>query len=133
MMGAKARNPDAKLLRLEAKFNAASDRWNKATDRTAAVEEKFEKAIDRLKSRLMSRIAKAEKKEEKRAVAFGRALDKVMKTRAKTIEGLAAKVRVRERDYTDAEDIEIEILKSLVDDIKAMAGGVTGETSGVTD
>ncbi|MER8581730.1 hypothetical protein NKG95_24075 [Mesorhizobium sp. M1423] len=124
------RSPDAKLLRLEAKFNAASDRWNEATDRTAKLEEELEEAIKRLRSRLMSRIAKAEKKEEKRAAAFGRALDKVMKTRAKTIEGLAVKVRVRERDYTDDENLEIVILKSLVDDIKAMAGGVTKGNGG---
>ncbi len=50
---------DAKLLRLEAEFNAASDRWNKATARTA----RLEKAIDRLRSRR----EKAEKKEAKKA------------------------------------------------------------------
>ncbi|MER9634256.1 hypothetical protein [Mesorhizobium sp. M0228] len=115
------RSPDARLLRLEAKFNAASDRWNAATDRTAKLEEELEERLRSLRSRLMSRIAKAEKKEENRAAAFSRALDKVMKTRAKTIEGLAVKVRVRERDYCDDEDLEITILRSLVDDIKAMS------------
>ncbi|MER9596704.1 hypothetical protein [Mesorhizobium sp. M0244] len=113
------RSLDAKLLRLESKFNSASDKWNAATDRTAKLEDELEEAINRLRSR----IAKAEKKEEKRAAAFARALDKVMKTRAKTIEGLAVKVRVRERDFADDEKLEISILKSLVDDIKAMADG----------
>ncbi|TIO36544.1 hypothetical protein [Mesorhizobium sp.] len=110
------RSPDAKLLRLEAELNAASDRWNRATSRTAELEDELDEAIVRLRSRL----AKAEQKEEKKAAAFGRAFAKVMKTRAKTIEGLSAKVRVRERDYTDDEDREITILKSLVDDIKAI-------------
>ncbi|MER9875243.1 hypothetical protein [Mesorhizobium sp. M0195] len=121
MMGKTPRRPDAKLLRLEAKFNAASDLWNEATHRTAKLEDQLEEAIKRLRSRLMPRIAKAEKKEEKRAAAFGRALDKVMKTKANTIEGLAVKVRVRERDYTDDEDLEITILRSLIDDIRAMS------------
>ncbi|RWM21747.1 MAG: hypothetical protein EOR73_10055 [Mesorhizobium sp.] len=115
------RHPDAKLLQLEKEFNAASDRWNAATDRTAKLDEELEERIRSLRSRLKSRLAKAEKKEEKRAAAFARAFDKVMKTQAKTVEGLAAKVRVRERDYCDDEDLEISILKSLVDDIKAMA------------
>ncbi|MER9870836.1 hypothetical protein NKJ35_27285 [Mesorhizobium sp. M0136] len=120
MMGKTTRRSlDAKLLRLESKFNSASDKWNAATHRTAKLEDEFEVAVKRLRSR----IAKAEKKEENRAAAFSRALDKVMKTRAKTIEGLAAKVRVRERDYCDDEDLEITILRSLVDDIKAMADG----------
>jgi predicted nucleic acid-binding Zn-ribbon protein len=110
-------NPDAKLLRLEAEFNAASDRWNAATDRTEALEEELEATI----SRLRSRLAKAEKKEEKKSQAFARALDRIIKTRAKSLEGLLVKVRVRERDYTDDEDLEVEILKSLVDDIKAMS------------
>ncbi|RWO94571.1 MAG: hypothetical protein EOQ98_30365 [Mesorhizobium sp.] len=122
-MGARAREADAKLLRLEAKFNAASDRWNAASDRTGKLAAELDERLRSLKSRLISRIAKAEKKEEKRAAAFGRAFDRVMKTRARTIDGLAAKVRVRERDYTDDEAREITILNSLVEDIKAMTGG----------
>ncbi|PAP99502.1 hypothetical protein LRP31_06695 [Mesorhizobium mediterraneum] len=122
-MGARAREADARLLRLEAKFNAASDRWNAATDRTEKLEAELDERLRSLKSRLISRIEKAEKKEEKRAAAFGRAFDRVMKTRARTIEGLAVKVRVRERDYTDDEESEIAILNSLVDDIKSLTGG----------
>ncbi|MER9278764.1 hypothetical protein [Mesorhizobium sp. M0522] len=108
----KTTKPDAKLLRLEVKFNAASDRWNEATARTAELEEE--------ELRIRSRRAKAEKKEEKRAEAFVRARDRIMNTRARSLEGLAVKMRARERDYTDAKDLEIEILKSLVDDIKVM-------------
>lgn len=115
------RHPDAKLLRLEAEFNAASDRWNAATDRTQALEQELEEAI----SRLRLRIAKAEKKEEKKSEVFARALRRIMKTRAKSLEGLAVKVRARERDYTDDEGLEIEILESVVADIKAMAGGAS--------
>jgi predicted nucleic acid-binding Zn-ribbon protein len=120
-MKRKTRHPDAKLLRFEAEFNAASDRWNEATDRTEALEAELEETI----SRLRSRLAKAEKKEEKKAAAFARALDRIMKTRAKSLEGLLVKVRARERDYTDDEDLEVEILKSLVDDIKAITGAAS--------
>ncbi|RWM76494.1 MAG: hypothetical protein EOR81_22855 [Mesorhizobium sp.] len=106
--------PDAKLLRLEAKFNAATDRWADATALTAKLEGK--------ELRVRSSREKAEKREAKKAAAFVRARRRVMKTRARSLEGLAVKVRVRERDYTDAEDLEIEILESLVADIKAMSG-----------
>ncbi|RWQ54325.1 hypothetical protein [Mesorhizobium sp.] len=97
------RTPDAKLLKLEAEFNAAADRWDAAT----------------------ARRVKAEKKEAKQAAATVRARDRVMRTRAKSLEGLAVKVRVRDRDYTDAEDLEIEILKSIVADIKAIVGAAS--------
>ncbi|MDX8480450.1 hypothetical protein RFN28_18560 [Mesorhizobium sp. VK24D] len=110
---------DKKLLRLEAKLNAASKRWNKATSRTAAAEEEEDRAKaegDRAKVRR----EKAEAKEEKRAEAFGRARDRLMNTRAKSLKGLLAKVRAREVDYCDDEVLEIEFLKSLVADIKAM-------------
>ncbi|MER9306794.1 hypothetical protein [Mesorhizobium sp. M0496] len=106
--------PDSKLLLLEADFNAAADRWADATARKARIEDEVD--------RLISLREKAEKKEAKRAAACVRARGRVMKTRAKSLEGLAAKVRVRDRDYTDDEDLEIEILKSLVDDIKAIQG-----------
>jgi hypothetical protein len=45
-----------------------------------------------------------------------------MKTRAKSLTGLLVKVRVRARWNTDDEASEATILKSLVADIKAMAG-----------
>ncbi|WP_292156289.1 hypothetical protein [Mesorhizobium sp.] len=43
-----------------------------------------------------------------------------MNTRAKSLKGLLVKVRAREVDYTDDEALEVEILKSLVADIKGM-------------
>lgn len=78
------RTPDAKLLRLEAAFNAADRRRQKATTRTAEIEAE----IDRLRSR----IRKAEKKEARKAAATAEAFSRVMKTRAKTVAGLLAKV-----------------------------------------
>ncbi|TGQ32786.1 hypothetical protein [Mesorhizobium sp. M00.F.Ca.ET.216.01.1.1] len=84
-MGKTKRKPDAKLLRLEAELNAASDRWNEATARTAQIEEELD--------RLRSRREKAEKKEAKKAAAFVRARDRVMQTQAKSLEGLAVRVR----------------------------------------
>ncbi|RWB94626.1 MAG: hypothetical protein EOQ56_30810 [Mesorhizobium sp.] len=111
-MGTRARNPDAKLLRLEAKFNAADNRRKDATARTAELEEEVD--------RLMSLVRKAEHTEAKKAAATARAFERVMQTRAKSLAGLLIKVRVRERWNTDDEESEITILKSLVADIEAM-------------
>ncbi|MER9298771.1 hypothetical protein NKI38_20090 [Mesorhizobium sp. M0621] len=105
---------DAKLLRRVAEFKAADDRRRHATARTADIEA----AIDRLGSR----VRKAEKKEAKKAAAAVRAFDRVMKTRASSLEGLLAKVKVRRRWNTDDEASEVQILKSLVADIRAIAG-----------
>ncbi|MGY2995832.1 hypothetical protein [Mesorhizobium sp. URHB0026] len=113
----KTAKPDANLLRHAAAFKAADDRRRHATARTAEIEE----ALDRLGAR----VRKAEKKEAKKAAAVARAFDRVMKTRAKSLEGLLAKVKVRRRWNTDDEASEVQILKSLVADIKAMAGGVS--------
>ncbi|RWC04304.1 MAG: hypothetical protein EOQ56_04810 [Mesorhizobium sp.] len=107
---------DAKLLRLEAKFSAADDRRKEATAKTANLEEQVD--------RLMSLVRKAEEREAKRAAATARAFDRVMRTRAKSLAGLLAKVRVRARWNTDDEESEITILHSLVADIEAMAGDV---------
>ncbi|TPI15758.1 hypothetical protein FJW06_05380 [Mesorhizobium sp. B4-1-3] len=110
-MGKKSKS-DRKLLRLEAKLNAASRRWNKATTRTAAAEKEEERAT--------ARREKAEEKEVETAAAFARARDRLMNTRAKSLKGLLVKVRAREVDYSDDEALEVEILKSLVADLKAM-------------
>ncbi|MER8396027.1 hypothetical protein NKH10_30020 [Mesorhizobium sp. M1340] len=103
---------DAKLLRLEAKFNAADDRRKQATATTAELEEELD--------RLMSLVRKAEEKEAKKAAATARAFDRVMEARARSLAGLLVKVRVRKRWNTDDEESEITILKSLVADIEAM-------------
>ncbi|MER9972023.1 hypothetical protein [Mesorhizobium sp. M0060] len=106
---------DAKLLRLEAKFRAADDRRKEATARTAELEEEVD--------RLMAIVRKAEEKEAKKAAATARAFDRVMHTRARSLAGLLAKVRVRTLWNTDDEESEITILKSLVADIEAMGDG----------
>ncbi|ESZ68182.1 hypothetical protein X727_23175 [Mesorhizobium sp. L103C119B0] len=105
---------DAKLLRRVAEFRDADDRRRQATARTAELEE----ALDGL----AARVRKAEKMEAKKAAAVARAFDRVMKTQAKSLEGLRAKVKVRRLWNTDEEASELQILKSLVDDIKAMGG-----------
>lgn len=89
---------DATLLRLEAKFNAASDRWDAATEMMAA----------------------AEREESQAAAAVGVIFERVMKTRATTLAGLLVKMRVRERWNADEEASELAILKSLIADMKAM-------------
>jgi len=104
---------DAKLLRLAAEFKAADDRRRNATAKTAELEAELD--------RLGSRIRKAEKKEAKKAAATARAFNRVMNTRAKSLEGLLAKVKVRRRWNIDDEASELQILKSLVADIKAMS------------
>jgi len=104
---------DAKLLRLAAEFKAADDRRRNATARTAEIEAELD--------RLGSRIRKAEKKETTKAAATARAFNRVMNTRAKSLEGLLAKVKVRRRWNMDDEASEVQILKSLVADIKAMS------------
>jgi hypothetical protein len=104
---------DAKLLRLMAEFNAASDQWDKATAKTAQIEE----AIDRPKSRLR----KSEKKEGRKAAKTARVFNRIMKTRSKGLVGLLVKVKVRDRWNTDDEASEITILESLVADLKGMA------------
>src|SRR5947208_9123170 len=96
---------DAKLLRLAAEFKAADDRRRNATARTAEIEAELD--------RLGSRIRKAEKKEAKKAAATARAFNRVMNTRAKSLEGLLAKVKVRRRWNIDDEASELQILKSL--------------------
>ncbi|MER8489346.1 hypothetical protein NKH53_13845 [Mesorhizobium australicum] len=108
---------DAKLLRRAAEFKAADDRRRHATARTAEIEEELD--------RLRARVRKAEKKEAKKAAAVARVFDRVMKTRAKSLEGLLAKVKVRRRWNTDDEASEVQILKSLVADVKAIAGGAS--------
>ena len=104
---------DAVYTRRVAEFKAADDRRRNATARTA----ELEAAIDRLGSR----IRKAEEKEAKKAAATARAFNRVMNTRAKSLEGLLAKVKVRRRWNIDDEASELQILKSLVADIKAMS------------
>ncbi|MER9167318.1 hypothetical protein NKI12_08025 [Mesorhizobium australicum] len=101
---------DAKLLRRVAEFRDADDRRRQATARTAELEEV---------------VRKAEKKEAKKAAAVARAFDRVMKTRARSLEGLLAKVKVRRRWNTDDEASEVHILESLVADLETMAGGVS--------
>ncbi|PSJ53661.1 hypothetical protein [Pseudaminobacter soli (ex Li et al. 2025)] len=103
---------DATLLRLEAKFNANSDREEQAGDRIEELEAKFD--------RLRKRIRKTDQKLDRRTREGSLLFDKIMKTRATTLAGLLVKVRVRERWNTDDEKTEITILKSLVADLKAM-------------
>lgn len=104
---------DASLLRLEAEFNAANDRWDAATAKTA----KLEDAVDHAKARLQ----KAEKTEAQDAEAADLLFDEIMNTRATTFAGLLVKVRVRDRFDTDDEKSETTILHSLIADIKAIA------------
>lgn len=103
---------DAALLKLEARFNANSDREERAADKV----ETFEAEIDRLRKRMR----KAERKHDRRTEAGSRLFSKVMATRATTIAGMMVKVRVRERWNTDDQESEVTILNSLVADIKAM-------------
>lgn len=103
---------DATLARLEAKFNASSDRWDAATDNTDKIE--------RLAERVRARREKAEESEQRDADAVETLFDQVMNARATTLAGLLVKVRVRDRWSTDDEQSEIAILHSLVADLKAM-------------
>ncbi|WP_376704478.1 hypothetical protein RQ479_06280 [Mesorhizobium sp. ISC25] len=105
------RHLDGKLLRLEAEFNLADDRRRAATAKTAEIEEELD--------RLMSRIRRAEKKEAIKAAATARAFSRVMRIRAKSMEGLLVKVRVRRRWNTDDEASEITSSK-VVADINAL-------------
>ncbi|PSJ57404.1 hypothetical protein [Pseudaminobacter soli (ex Li et al. 2025)] len=105
---------DATLLRLEAKFNANSDREEQAGDRIEELEAEFD--------RLRKRIRKTDQKLDRRTQEGSRLFDKIMSTRATTLAGLLVKVRVRDRWATDDEHTEITILKSLVADLKAIAG-----------
>jgi chromosome segregation ATPase len=105
---------DATLLRLEAKFNANSDREDQAGDRI----EELDAKIDRLRRR----IRKADRRLDRRTREGSRLFDKIMSTRATTLAGLLVKVRVRDRWATDDEATEITILKSLIADLKAIAG-----------
>ncbi|MER9017355.1 hypothetical protein [Mesorhizobium sp. M0898] len=115
------RKADAKVLRHAAEFIAADDRWQKATARTAEIEAELTARTAELKAeldRLRTRIRKAEKREAKKAAATARAFSRVMRTRASSVEGLLAKVKVRGRWNTDDEVSEAIILKSLVADIE---------------
>ncbi|PSJ55785.1 hypothetical protein [Pseudaminobacter soli (ex Li et al. 2025)] len=105
---------DAALLKLEAKFNANSDREEQAGDRI----EELEADLDRLRKR----IHKTDQKLDRRTREGSRLFDKIMNMRATTLAGMMVKVRVRDRWNTDDEKTEITILKSLVADIKAIAG-----------
>lgn len=104
---------DAALLLLEAEFNASSDRWDAATDNTAKLEA--------LAERIRNRREKAEESEQQDADAVERIFDQVMGTRATTLAGLMAKVRVRDRWNADDEKSEVTILHSLIEDLKAIA------------
>ncbi|MER9128026.1 hypothetical protein NKH81_34440 [Mesorhizobium sp. M0959] len=117
MMG----KPDAKVLRHAAEFIAADDRWQKATARTAELEAELTARTAELKAaldRLRNRIRRAEKREAKNAAATAHAFRRVMRTRARSLDGLLAKVKVRRRWNTDDEASEALILKSLVADIE---------------
>lgn len=105
---------DATLLQLEAVFNAASDRWDAATAKTA----KIEKLADRVRSRRQ----KAEEDEQQDADAVDLLVDQILNTRATTLAGLLVKVRVRERWNTDDEKSEAAFLQSLLADLKAIQG-----------
>lgn len=104
---------DTALLRLEAEFNAASDRWDAATDKTAKLVE--------LADRLRSRRERAEEAEQSDADAVTDLFGLIMNTRATTLDGILAKVRARDRWNTDDEKSEVAILQSLVADLEAIA------------
>ena len=106
---------DTTLLKLEAEFNANSEREVQAGDKVGELEAQFD--------RLRKRMRKAERKEDRRTQEGARLFNKVMETRADSLEGMFAKVRVRERWNTDEETSEIAILKSLIADMKAMMEG----------
>jgi chromosome segregation ATPase len=110
-----ARSPDAKLLRLEAEFNAANDRESKAGAKVDALDAK----IDGLRARR----DKTEEKQQRWTDEVARLLEKVMATRAKSLEGMLVKARVRERYNCDDEAREGMILDSIVKDLKRMARG----------
>ena len=103
---------DKTLLKLEAAFNANSDREIQAGDKVRRLEGEFD--------RLRNRMRKAERKEDRQTREGARLFKKVMKTRADSLEGMFAKVRIRERWNTDEETSEVAVLKSLVADMKAM-------------
>jgi hypothetical protein len=112
---------DAELLRLEAEFNTRYDQWDEASAKTAELEEKF----DRITSRLRAKIREAEGKEERAGEAISRLFFRVMRKRAKGLEGMLAKVRIRKRWNADDDESERTILKSLVQDLEGMAGPTT--------
>jgi chromosome segregation ATPase len=111
---AKATRPDAKLLRLEAEFNASRDRERQAADKVEELEAEFD--------RLRKRIHKAEQKLERRTVEADRLMQKIMATRAKSLEGMIAKVRVRKSWSGDDDESERAVLASLVRDLERTAG-----------
>ncbi|WP_378947742.1 hypothetical protein [Mesorhizobium sp. ANAO-SY3R2] len=104
---------EAALLRLEAEFNAASDIWDQATGKTARASD----LVDRTKARLR----KAEADEEQAATSVSLLFHRIINTRATTLSGLLAKVRVRDCWNADDERSEIATLQSLVADLKAIA------------
>ena len=103
---------DATLLKLEEAFNANSDRELQAGDKVRKLEAEFD--------RLRKRMRKAERREDHRTREGARLFKKVMETRADSLEGMFAKVRIRERWNTDEETSEVAVLKSLVADMKSM-------------
>lgn len=111
---AKATGPDAKLLRLEAEFNASRDRERQAADKVEELEAEFDK--------LTKRLRKAERKLDRRTVEADRLMQKIMGMRAKSLEGMIAKVRVRKSWNGDDEESERAVLASLVRDLEGMAG-----------
>lgn len=104
---------DGSLLKLEAEFNANSDREDQAASRVEALEAEF--------NRLRKRMRKAEQKLDRLTQTGSRLFQKIMTTRASSLEGMSAKARVRERWNTDQEASEITILKSLIADVRAIA------------
>lgn len=108
-----AKAPDAKLRRLEAEFHATRDREEKAVDRRQELEVKID--------RMVGLMRKAERKVDRRTQEASRLFNKVMETRAKSLEGMLAKVRVRESWSGDDEQSERAVLKSLVKDLERMA------------
>lgn len=104
---------DAVLLRLEAKFNANSDREERAANEVEALEAES--------NRLRKRIRKAERKLHRLTQKGSRLFQEVLAARASSLEGAITKVRIRDRWNTDEEASEIAILRSLIVDLRALA------------
>lgn len=111
------RRDDTKLLRLVDELHASCDREDWGADKIEAID----KEIDQVRAKLRKRLGKAEAKQERRTEKGSRLFDKIMATRAKSIDGMLAKVRARKRWNTDEWQIEKNILESLIADIKSIA------------
>jgi hypothetical protein len=119
-------NPDAKLLRLVDKLDAACDAEERGADKVeelSAEIDRLEAEMQRQRAKIRKRIDKAEAKQVKRTAKTSRLLDRIMAMRARSVEGMAAKARARKLWNNDDWQTENMILNSIVEDLNGLARG----------